>query len=85
MSDKDNAPEAPKILKPIASTSVEGGTWYAWTLENLTEKKLDLYRARDNKRALNVGNCKIYIHAIKFSDGRVWDCVNGWREVLTDG
>ena len=30
----------------------------------------------------NAGTGKNYntVHAIRFDDGRIWDCVNGWRQ-----
>lgn len=68
------------ILKPIAFTSVEGGKWYVWTEENITQERIDNISLGKERIVLNLGNCRKHVHAIKFADGRVWDCINGWRE-----
>ncbi len=79
VEEEEQEAPAPVILKPIASTCIEGGEWYAWTLEDITEEKLTSAEVRRNKILINIGSSRKHIHAIKFIDGRVWDCLNGWR------
>lgn len=53
--------------KPTHFTTHEGGPWHGWYERNVLATRLH-------------GHLSNYFHAIKFSDGSIFDMVNGWRE-----
>jgi hypothetical protein len=57
-------------IKPAVTEVLlkEGGQWVVWAAN---EARLD------PKHAENGGYTSV--HAIKFDDGTIWDCVFGWR------
>lgn len=61
------------MSEPTHYTAEEGGTWLEWTAGPIDGRTL---RKRD-KRAVEFNG--IQVHAFKMDDGRIWDCVNGWR------
>lgn len=52
-------------MKTVAVTIKEGGDWIPW-VEWLEAEQY--YRIRT-------------VHAIKFDNGMVWDCINGFRKL----
>jgi hypothetical protein len=70
-----------KTLRPTAYTTVEGGKWYPWSLEGITESQLASALALYNvvNVRLKAGTIRVSVHTLKFLDGREWDCINGWR------
>lgn len=67
-------------------TLEEGGGWHSWPFRpEVKPSNPDLSVLRDRKSVTWRGRAgdgvKIKFHALRFSDGRQWDCINGFRKV----
>lgn len=74
------------MKKPVHYALHEGGERFSWPdwVPAPTESDLSQRDRSPNPMVLlrlRKGHFTIvaYIHAIYFSDGTEWDCVNGWR------
>lgn len=62
----------------------EGGRWREWILGGIYQS--DLPESRILKSFDDGGACygviikDQFVHALRFRDGREWDCINGWRK-----
>lgn len=54
---------------------VEGGEWIEWPS---TIKVNGNALKKRNKLAVDIGGMKV--HALLDINGRIWDCINGWRQ-----
>ncbi len=61
-------------LDVIEYTTVEGGGWHRWDLDLVSDTRL-----HNHPQMAALALYGYYIHALRLSDGRVWDCINGWR------
>lgn len=59
-------------LEPIEFLLIEGGFWIPWN-----ERMNDLFHRVGGGTVARTGPL---LHAIKFSDGSIFDYVNGWRK-----
>lgn len=69
----------PNGYRPSYYTEREGGDWISWHWGPITESNWFLKRSR-GVITMTAGDHLIQLHAVKFSDGREWDCKNGWRQ-----
>jgi hypothetical protein len=72
----------------------EGDKWHDWPykewqpteemlLDNIVHKCgcLSYKDERGNPQVkLTIRNTEILLHAVRFSDGSIWDCINGFRD-----
>ena len=63
-------------METVAYAVEEGGYWVDWPVNYMLTTK-DL-RKRDAGHV--VLDCGLRVHAIKFKNDALWDCVNGWRQ-----
>lgn len=76
------------IMIPDRWTGMEAGDWQTWedSWGGVTDKQL--YGVwYDNKETkynfVNLGTSTgklVRVHALKFANGKIWDCINGWRK-----
>ncbi len=62
-----------KVGKPTHYSVYEGGPWHEWGQPNEGEHQFKDYKYRNR------------YHAIKFESGAIFDMVNGWRPLISDG
>lgn len=62
-----------KKLRPTEYCSVEGGTWHLWHAGSISTEDLviGVY-----PKVLD----RTPVFALRFGDGRIWDCLTGWRK-----
>lgn len=59
--------------QPKSYTECEGGSWLDWTGGPIDGRSL-------NKRAKTTVEIQgVRLHSLWMTDGRQWDCINGWR------
>lgn len=76
------------IMIPYSWTGIEADIWREWqdSWGGVTEKQLiDVWcDNRDNNYnfvTLGTSTGKLVrVHALKFANGKIWDCINGWRK-----
>lgn len=59
-------------------TLMEGGGWFEFNPPaTISNQYLRTTPPIDDK--IKMPDRNLLIHALKCEDGRIWDCVNGWR------
>lgn len=66
-------------MTPTHYVEKEGEIWREWEGPGVDAFLLEERRQRMAKDQGDVWICGIRVHALRFRNGRVWDCVNGWR------
>lgn len=67
-------------MKPTHYTEKEGEIWREWAGPDLDAFLLEERKGRRGCSQTYVVICEIKVHALRFPNGRVWDCFNGWRK-----
>lgn len=69
-------------IHPVAYTVKEGEDWNRWLPAWKLAPEWQVMR-KDREEFVHIplfDGQMVYVHAIKFSNGRIWDCVVGWRD-----
>lgn len=67
-------------MLPEWYSSVEGSGWHQWQCGPFDRTQL-MKRSAKEVPIITKHAELVRVHALKFNDGRIWDCVNGWRKV----